>query len=515
MKLNTHIATLGAAILYTLTANVAVASSHREAPNVTRMPTVDSTDFYLFRSYEFNREDFVTIIANYIPLQDPQGGPNYFAMDPAAVYELHIDNNGDAVEDLTFQFKFTNSLVNNNEGITLDINGESVAIPLKAAGQIFAGNDANLGFRENYSINVIYGDRRDGESEEVTAINGASSVFTKPYDNVGNKTFPDYSAYASQYIHDINIPGCDIPAKVFVGQRKESFVVNLGATFDLVNYVPLVGSIEQNAANDDLRGKNITTIAMELPTSCIAGDSSIIGGWTTASLPQARILNPDASFSRPEVNGGALVQVSRLSNPLVNELVIGLKDKDKFNSSEPKNDGQFATYVTNPALPALLNILFLDTVNAAFKTEFTDLAPTNFPRADLVAAFLSGFAGVTANGSVAEMLRLNTALPITKAGQQANLGVAAGDVAGFPNGRRPGDDVVDIALRVVMGALCYSIPVDLDGDSVANDNLGLCKESDAVVGNQPFTDGAPISDADFDVTFPYLKTPLPGALTNN
>ena len=516
MKLHAQVATLSFAIVSALSVNVANASSHRDAPNVTRMPKIDSTDFYMFRSYEPNREDFVTIIANYIPLQDPQGGPNYFAMDPAAVYELHIDNNGDAVEDLTFQFKFNNSLINNNEGIKLDIAGEMVAIPLKAAGVITAGNDTSLGFKESYSIEMISGDRREGESQVITNVDGASSTFTKPYDNVGNKTFPEYQAYANQYIYDINIPGCETPAKVFVGQREESFVLNLGATFDLVNFVPIEGSITQSIDNDDLRGKNITSIAMELPTTCVVvGGNSVIGGWATASLPQARILNPDATFSKPDVNGGAFVQVSRLGNPLVNELVIGLKDKDKFNSSEPKDDAQFATYVTNPTLPALLNILFRDTVNTAFGTEFTNLAPSNFPRNDLVAAFLTGFDGVTANGSVAEMMRLNTALPITPAGSQATLGVAAGDVGGFPNGRRPGDDVVDIALRVVMGALCYPIPVDLDGNGEANDNLGLCEPSDAVVGNQPFTDGAPISDADFDARFPYLRTPLAGATNNN
>ena len=146
--------------------------------------------------------------------------------------------------------------------------------------------------------------------------------------------------------------------------------------------------------------------------------------------------------------------------------------------------------------------------------NFDGLAPTNFPRADLVATFLTGFDGVTKNGSVAEMLRLNTTLDITEAGKQATLGVAAGDVGGYPNGRRPGDDVVDIALRVVMGALCYPIPVDLNSDGTANDNLGLCKPTDAVVGDQAFTDGAPLGDANFDSSFPYLKTPLPGAITN-
>jgi len=513
MKFKRPIVCLSLAVLSVLSTSIVSASSHREAPNVTRFPTIDSTDFYMFRSYEPLRDDFVTFIANYIPLQDPQGGPNYFAMDPAAVYEIHIDNDGDAVEDLTFQFKFKNSLINDNEGIKIEVNKVPVAVSLKTLGKISAEDDSELGFRETYSINMITGDRREGESNPVTNFEGASDTFIKPYDNVGNKTFPDYKKYADQYIYDINIPGCDIAGKVFVGQRKDSFAVNLGATFDLVNYIPLESFIEQDTKNDDLRGKNVTTIALELPTDCIVSKGDIIGSWTTASLPQARILNPAASFDKPDVNGGALVQVSRLSHPLVNELVIGLKDKDLFNASEPKDDGQFALYVTNPTFPKILSLLFKDDVNNALGENFDDLAPTNFPRADLVATFLTGFDGVTNNGSVAEMLRLNTGLDITEAGKQATLGVAAGDVGGYPNGRRPGDDVVDIALRVVMGALCYPIPVDLNADGTANDNLGLCNPANAVVGDQAFTDGAPLSDDDFDASFPYLKTPLPGAIT--
>jgi len=512
MKFKLPAASLSLAILSVLSTNIVTASSHREAPNVTRFPTIDSTDFYMFRSYEPLRDDFVTIIANYIPLQDPQGGPNYFAMDPAAVYEIHIDNDGDAIEDLTFQFKFNNSLINNNEGIKIKIDNVPVAVSLKTLGKITAEDDSELGFKETYSINMISGDRREGEFSPITNFEGASDTFIKPYDNVGNKTFPDYKKYADQYIYDINIPGCETAGKVFVGQRKDSFAVNLGASFDLVNYIPLESFIKQDTNNDDLRGKNVTTIALELPTSCIVSTGDIIGGWTTASLPQARILNPDASFDKPEVNGGALVQVSRLSHPLVNELVIGLKDKNLFNASEPKDDGQFAEYVTNPTFPEILSLLFKDDVNGALGKNFDGLAPTNFPRADLVATFLTGFEGVTKNGSVAEMLRLNTGLDITEAGKQATLGVAAGDVGGYPNGRRPGDDVVDIALRVVMGALCYSIPVDLNKDGTANDNLGLCEPEDAVVGDQAFTDGAPLSDANFDSSFPYLKTPLPGAI---
>jgi hypothetical protein len=194
--------------------------------------------------------------------------------------------------------------------------------------------------------------------------------------------------------------------------------------------------------------------------------------------------------------------------PLVNELVIGLPDKDRFSASEPKFDGQFATYVTNPTLPALLDVLFRGAVNQTLGTNIANLAPNNFPRNDLVTAFLTGFAGVNQMSTVtaSEMTRLNTGIAATPAAMQSNFGVAGGDLAGFPNGRRPGDDTVDIALRVVMGRLCY--PLTIGGNSV---DLKLCTPANAPVGNVPFTDGAPVSAADFDTKFPYLTAPLPGS----
>ena len=491
------------------------ASSHREAPAITQSPKVDSTDFYMFNSYETGRTGYTTLIANYIPLQDPQGGPNYFAMDPDAVYDIHIDNNGDSEEDLTFRFRFKNELVNDGKGITLTIGDKEVAIPLNAAGAITAGNTAALGLKESYSLELIKGDRKTGSKSTLAA------SLLKPYDNVGNKTFPDYAAYADSHIHSVAMDGCsEGNMKVFVGQRKESFVVNLGETFDLVNYVPVdrsfapfaTAGIEQLDSNDDLRYKNTTSIAIEVPTACLLSDTTktTIGAWTTASLPQARILRPNGQFTNNSLQGGALTQVSRLSNPLVNELVIGLKDKDLFNTTEPKDDAsRFLDYVTHPTLPALLNVLFLDAVNGVTGANFPQLNPTNYPRNDLVAAFLTGFDGLNKNGSASEMLRLNTAVGATPKATQSPFGVVVGDLAGFPNGRRPGDDVVDLALRVVMGRLCH--PVDLDGDGSATDDLGVCTPADALTGTVPYTDGAPISSMYFNDTFPYLKTPLAGS----
>ena len=500
------------------------ASSHREAPGITKSPKVDATDFYMFRSYEPGRDGFVTILANYQGLQGPGDGPNYYMMDPDAVYEIHIDNVGDAKEHLTYQFKFTNTLVN-DKGITLDIGGVTNAVAVRAAGPVsMAPTDPNRADSESYTVTLITGDRHTGTRADVTDANGGGKTFGKPLDNAGNKTIPNYAAYASKFIYDVNIPGCSTAARVFVGQRADAFAVNLGAVFDLVNFVPIEGDsapgahdgkgfpggITQNHANDEIMGKkNVTTIAMEVPISCLTGDGNgVIGGWTTASLPQARLIDPNPTYKNPTLSGGAYTQVSRLGMPLVNELVIGLPDKDKFNASDPKDDAQFGGYVTNPTFPAIANLLFRGPVNATLHTNIADLAPTNFPRNDLVAAFLTGIATLNQQKTItaSEELRLNTAVPVTPRAAQKNLGVAGDDLAGYPNGRRPGDDTVDITLRVAMGALCYPVPIN--GHPT---DLGLCHPADASVGNVPFTDGAPVFAGEVQNKFPYLNDPLPGS----
>jgi len=497
MKHIRHAAKIGALIVGNLLAigmaPQAMASSHREAPFITRHPKVDGTDFYMFRSYQAGRGDYTTLIANYAPLQDAYGGPNYFAMDPDALYEIHIDNNGDGKEDLTFQFRFNYA----NKDTQLTVGGKKVSIPLVInGGAIDSPNAAGANVRETFTVTVVQGDRRAGKRLAVTNADGGGTTFDKPLDNIGNKSIPNYEAYAAKHVYNINIPGCSTPARMFVGQRKDPFVVNLGETFDLINIKAPAVEFDPNAekgAKDDLAFKNVSAIEMEVPTACLlnatAGDP-VIGGWTTASLRQGRLLNPAPVNGKASSEGGAWTQVSRLGMPLVNEVVIGLKDKDRFNSSKPSGDAQFADYVTNPTLPALVEILY---GSAGVK------APTNFPRNDLVAAFLTGIKGVNQPKTVtaSEMLRLNTSIAPTAIGSQNRLGVIGGDNAGFPNGRRPGDDVVDIALRVVMGKLCTL-------------SIG-CVPSDAPAGGIRFTDGAYLDETFFNPTFPYLKTPLPGS----
>lgn len=474
-----------------LAAGQAGASSHREAPFITTAPKVDATDFYMFRSYEAARGDYVTLIADYQPLQDPYGGPNYFPMDPDALYEIHVDNNGDAVEDISFQFRFENTL----EDIALDVGGKQVAIPLIQAGALSGISPSALNLRETYTIAVVRGDRRGGSRQPLVKAAGGTR-FEKPVDNVGDKTFggtAGYAGYAMLHLHDAIMPGCTAPLRVFVGQRKDPFAVNLGKVFDLINLDPLGAP---DAAPNTIDDKNVTALALEVPIACLKGSDPVIGAWTTASLRQGRLLapEPDRGHKRSDRNGGAWVQVSRLGMPLVNEVVIGLKDKDRFNASRPEDDGQFADYVTHPTLPALIQSLF------------SVGAPTNFPRTDLVAAFLTGVAGVNQPSNVrpSEMLRLNTTIAPTPASAQSRLGVLGGDLAGFPNGRRPGDDVVDAELRVAMGALCTAT-----GDSDAL-KVG-CKPADAPVGSAPLTDGVLQQASQFADAFPYLTTPIPGS----
>ena len=527
------LAQIAKACLLLVVAGSALASSHREAPGITNSPKVDGTDFYMFRSYEGidangagGRSDYVTLLANYQPLQAPYGGPNYFQLDPNALYEIHVDNNGDAKEDLTFQFRFKNAL----KSIPLAIGQSSVAIPLIQAGPVSSLNDANLNVNETYTVNLVRGDRRKGSSTPVIKT-GGNGTFEKPVDNIGSKTIADYPAYAGKHIHTVTIPGCPAgkdQGKVFVGQRQEGFAVNLGPVFDLVNAPAafLLDPANKDAAGNGgkhiIQKANITTLALEVHKDCLTasvGGEPVIGGWTTASLRQGRLLNnkPDSGNDNASKSGGAWVQVSRLGHPLINELVIGLPDKDKFNASSPKDDTQFLTYVTNPTLPALLSSVL-----------GAQVAPTNLPRTDLVTTFLTGITGVNkpaANPTPAEMLRLNTAIAPVQFANQNRLGVAGNalakgtDNAGFPNGRRPKDDVVDIALVAMVGGLCV---INGDADALKLNSVpgvpsltSACKPSSVPLGasSANIHDAVDQATVPFLVTFPYLNTPNAGSAT--
>jgi hypothetical protein len=446
---------------------------------IAGMPKLDGTDFYMFRSYEAGRSAYVTILSNYIPVQDPDGGPNFYDLDANGAYRVNLDTTGSGNSDLQFQFRFNNVV----QGLTVDANGKSVAVPLINIGPVDAAGK-NLNVKQSYTLLV----GRAGQFTPVQNLTLNGTAFYKPADNIGMKSIKDYAAYAQQFIYEISIPGCAIPGRVFVGQRKEGFVVNLAGIFDLVNLNP---AGPRDADANSLKNKNVTSLALEVPISCVARSGQpIIGGYTSA----------DIAVPAP----GTWTQVSRVGMPLVNEVVIGLPDKDKFNASVPGNDAQFLNYVTNPSLPTLLNVLF---GNAA-------VVPDS-PRNDLVAVFLTGVKGINQppNVNPSEMLRLNTSTPPTAPAAQNDLGVLGGDLAGFPNGRRPYDDVVDITLRAAEGALCGV--AGSCGKETADPNHGA-----------PYTDGSRSAGPDaahLHVTgaispgdtyldeFPYLSTPIPGS----
>ena len=459
------------ALAATATIPPAFASSHREAPMIAGMPRLDAADFYMFRSYEPGHENFVTMIADYVPLQDPGGGPNFYQMETNGYYDINVDSNGAGKPTYTFRFRFKDV----TKGLSLDVGGQKVAIPLINDGQISNGNRKAQNRVESYTVSLVTYSSSGVPTETLLSTAEGRSMLDKPADNIGDKSIPNYPDYAAKFTYTLNIPGCTGRGRVFVGQRKDPFVVNLGETFDLVNYAHPVGEQYDNAALDDLAGKNVTSLVWELPAACLTnvGDP-VVGAWTTSSLGT-------------KAAGGTVTyqQVSRLANPLVNELVIGLPDKDKFNGSLPAHDAQFAKYVTNPTVPALIQALF------------NTPAPTQFPRQDLVAVFLTGVSGLNQPAHLAtpsEEMRLNTSVAITPYGSQNRLGVIAGDNAGYPNGRRPGDDVVDITLRVAMGKL-YA--------------LGLFGgPSNAPSGNLEFTDGAYTDDTHYSQAFPYALPPL-------
>jgi hypothetical protein len=425
-----------------------------------------------------------------------------------------IDNNGDGAEDLTFQFRFTTV----DNGLAVMAGTKSIPVPLSNIGPVTATDMSSQNIAETYTLTVVRGNRRTGTAQPVADASSGSTTFAKPLDNIGAKSIANYATYAATFIHAITIPGCNQPGRVFVGQRQDPFVVNLGETFDLVNIkypveeLAPMGTNARQLAPNSLAGYNVTALALEVPASCLtAGNSPIIGGWTTASVRQAAVLNPQPQSSKSaasvgpvttsptgaSVEGGAWSQVSRLGMPLVNELVIGLPDKDRFNASQPVNDAQFADYVTNPSLPVLLQVLF---GAAGVK------APNVYPRTDLEAAFLTGISGINqpATPTPAEELRLNTSVPVTALASQNDLGVLGGDLSGFPNGRRPIDDVVDITLRVAMGVLLS--PFDgsaMDPDPASDASRQL-----------HYTDGAEPVPANYLAVFPYLNTALAGSPTS-
>ncbi|CAA9577700.1 MAG: FIG00817807: hypothetical protein [uncultured Thermomicrobiales bacterium] len=444
------VALIGASSLFNLGGTESQASSHREAPVISQDPAADNTDVYAFVSPD--RPDTVTLIANYYPFQDPAGFPNFYRFGDDVAYDIHVDSTGGGFEDIIYRFEFTTE--------TLD-----PSTFLYATGPVESLDDPNLNVRQFYTVTEI----RAGESTVI-----AEGLQTPP-SHIGPTSTPDYPSLAAAAVYDVGNG-----VQVFAGQRDDSFFVDLGGIGDLLTIRQPPGNA--GGGIDELMGLNVQTIALQVPISQVTSDGSVptdpadpaavIGVWATSSRFSTTIIGDDGTR-----NGeGDLVQVSRLANPLVNELVVPLQFKDMFNASIPSNDAQFLPAVLNPELPGLLTALYGVDVPEG-------------DRDDLVAVFLTGVAGLNQPSGVtpSEQMRLNVAIP--PATDPSRLGVLGGDLAGFPNGRRPADDVVDIELRVVAGVL-------VEGFDVApNNQLG---------------DGVDANDREFLGEFPYLATPSQG-----
>jgi hypothetical protein len=386
----------------------ATASSHREAPLISQDPTADNTDLYAFVSPD--KSDTATIIANWIPGEDPAAGPNYYTFSPTARYDIYVDQNGDGKPDTSYQFRFKNQ-----------------------PSQFFLGNT-----QQSYTVTKTVG-------KKSTTV--GSGLLTPP-DNIGPRSTPNYAALAAQGIHQLSDG-----ATVFAGQRDDPFFADVGAIFDLVAIRQGTGAT--GGGKDFLAGYGVHTIALQIPKSQLDnGTNHTIGVWAATDRRRASVSH----------GNGGWTQVSRLGNPLINEVVIPTNLKDKWNATSPADDKQFETYYENPILATVLQKLY---------PQFGPFQDTN--RQDLVQVLGTGLKSPMLNytgPTFADELRLNLSIAPTPFDKIKPLGVLAGDLAGYPNGRRLEDDIVDISERVVGGALIgHSLPL---GDGVdANDQPNL------------------------------------------
>ncbi|HWS35085.1 MAG TPA: DUF4331 domain-containing protein [Actinoplanes sp.] len=457
-------------------------SSHREAPEISKDPVADSSDLYAFVSPD--DPDTVTIIANYVPLQLPSSGPNFFEFGDDVLYEIHIDANGDARPDITYQFRFRTELRNDKTF-------------LYNTGQIKSLDDENWNRRQFFSVTKV-----DSHGKSTVLANKLPC----PPANVGKVSIPNYAKLAEDAVHKLKSK-----EKVFAGQRADAFFVDLGSIFDLAVLRPfrdkhLVGQDLFDKASKAVNATdktNVHSIAIQIPLDMVRRDGkkrvkasdagAVIGVWTSASRRQVEVRGKKGDN---DVVVGPQVQVSRLGNPLFNEVIVPMAEKDKWNSLPPSEDKRFAEFVATPELGALLPVLY--------PGLFDNLAALNkkkTPRADLLAILLTGIPDGIIDGFQnntgkvqADMLRLNTA--IKPAAKENKFGVVGGDLAGFPNGRRIADDVVSISLRAVAGATVPLVDKEFEADAAS----GLVEQ------------GLSIDDVSAKLLkkFPFLPTPFDG-----
>jgi hypothetical protein len=459
-------------------------SSHREAPEITKDPVADSTDVYAFVSPD--HPDTVTLIANYIPLQGPAGGPNFYAFGDDVLYEIHVDNNADARADITYQFRFRTTLQNPDTF-------------LYNTGPILSPHDPNWNRRQTYTLTRV----THGKSEVL------ASGLASPPCNIGPLSTPNYHALAHNTIHVL--PN---GISVFAGQRAEGFYVDLGAIFDLGDLRPFEQLHAQYGLNaftksapgvNATAGLNVHTLALQIPMGQLlksgrpgkpSDPGSVIGVWTSASRQKVSLWDADKA---EHVHSGPWHQVSRLGNPLFNEVLVGIGHKDRWNALPPSEDKRFADRVAHPELAALLPALY-----PGVFPNLDKLNKSGQARADLEAILLTGipsgiipgfqnFTGTTQ----ADLLRLNTAIPPSTSPSQ--LGVLGGDLAGFPNGRRVFDDVVSIELRAIAGVTVPLVDKTFTPDAAASKVTDGLDASSVPSGYLPW--------------FPYLGDPYSGFST--
>ena len=428
-------------------------SSHREAPLSSLDPTGDDTDLYAFTAAD--APGALTVVANWIPFEDPAGGPNFYRFDDRAAYYINIDNTGDGKADVRYRFKFHTKVRNPNSFL--------YALP-----GVASINDSKLNVVQTYDVTRER--YRNGKALGAKVL--AHGLPTAP-NNVGPKTIPDYTAVAAQANRTLTGGG-----KVFAGQADDPFFVDLGTAFDAINIRKGTGA--QGGGRDDLAGYNVHSIVLQVPEAQVTRDrkpvadakaaNAVVGVWASTERPRVRVSRTAAKRS----TGDGDVQVSRLGNPLVNEVVIPLGKKDMFNATQPSDDlKNFGKYVVSPELAKVMNVLF------------PGLNVPEGNRTDIVQALLTGIPGLTQISPKApptDTLKIN--LGVAPNPSPNRFGVLAGDTQGFPNGRRLGDDVVDIEVRVIGGFL---------------------------KGNRlPLGDGVDQNDVPFRATFPYVALPHPG-----
>lgn len=489
---------LGTALIFSMTVLPLLASSHGEAPLISMDRFADNTDTYAFRSVEPGREGFVTLIANYIPLQEPSGGPQWFRFDDSVLYEIKIDNTGDGVEDLSYQFQFTTQTVNNDTVLGHTTVNEN--------GVISSLTDPDYNMPQTYTVRKL--DRFRNRSGRPIA----AGLRTPPA-NVGPRVTPNYEQNLGQPAV-YNLPG---GGKVFAGNRDEYFYIDLGV-FDALN----LRSVGMTGGIDTTKSYNVSTIAIEVPISDLTrtgavpsgptASDAVIGVWATASRRSTRVLGGGT-----QSNEGAYQQVSRLGNPLVNEVVIPLSLKDAFNSIPPSVDGTIPRVVqaiTDPELARLMAAVF-------------GIAIPPPPRNDLVQIFATGIPvnGVTgpnyttflSDGTPHEFLRLNVAIAPTAIASQNRLGLLGGDVAGFPNGRRVFDDVTDIALRAMAGGTPFTPATNVAPNNTLGDGVSFNPEGPLLTrfpyllppnqGNQPRPSSTPTTSTSAREEWDHTKIP--------